>query len=93
MRGENDSKQSDEFQASVPVVIAVIGQTSNSKWWFLKIENVQLKTVQNNCYRQKWREATNFGVEVMNSKVQVKGKLGSVVQIQVCTEFALLTLL
>ena len=29
----------------------------------------------------------------MNNKAQVKGKLGSVVQIHVCTEFALLTLL
>ena len=29
----------------------------------------------------------------MNSKANVKGKLGSVVQIHVCTEFALLTLL
>ena len=29
----------------------------------------------------------------MNGKAKVKGKLGSVVQIYVCTEFALLTLL
>ena len=28
-------------------------QTSDSSWEFLKIENVQLKTVQKSCYRQK----------------------------------------
>ena len=26
-------------------------QTSESSWEFLKIKNVRLKTVQNNCYR------------------------------------------
>ena len=30
------------------------------------------------------RETTNLGVEIMNSKRQVKGKLGHVVQICVC---------
>ena len=46
-------------------------QTANVRF---KIENVQLKTVQNNCYY--------FGVEVINSKeVQVKRKHGHVVQI------------
>ena len=28
-------------------------QTSDSSWEFLKIENVQLKTVQNNYYGEK----------------------------------------
>ena len=37
----------------------------------LKIENVPLKiSFQNNCYRQNYREASSFGVEVMNSKVK-----------------------
>jgi len=40
---------------------------------------VQLKTVQINIVIDKTnREATNFGVEVMNSKTQVKGELGNV---------------
>ena len=43
---------------------------------------MQLKTVHNNCYSQNWREATNFCVEIMNSKeAQVKGKLGHVVHV------------
>ena len=33
---------------------------------------------------EKLLETTNFGVEIMNSKRQVKGKLGHVVQIRVC---------
>ena len=33
---------------------------------------------------KKLRETTNFGVEIMNSKRQVKRKLGHVVQIRVC---------
>ena len=33
---------------------------------------------------KKLREATNLGVEVMNSKREVKKKLGHVVQIRVC---------
>ena len=33
---------------------------------------------------KKLRETTHLGVEVMNSKRQVKGKLGHVVQIRVC---------
>ena len=56
-------------------------QTSDSSWEFLKIENAQPKPVKNNCYRQTQREATNLGVEVMNSKAQVKEKLGHVVDL------------
>ena len=33
---------------------------------------------------EKLLETTNFGVEIMNSKRQVKEKLGHVVQIRVC---------
>ena len=33
---------------------------------------------------EKLFETTNFGVEIMNSKRQVKGKIGQVVQIRVC---------
>ena len=34
--------------------------TSDSSWEFFKIENVQLKTVQNNYYKQNSEEAVNF---------------------------------
>ena len=33
---------------------------------------------------EKLRETTNLGVEIMNSKRQVKTKLGHVVKIRVC---------
>ena len=33
---------------------------------------------------KKLLETTNLGEEIMNSKLQVKGKLGHVVQIRVC---------
>ena len=33
---------------------------------------------------KKLRETTNFCVEIMNSKRQVKGKLGHVEEIRVC---------
>ena len=42
------------------------------------------KNSPNNSYRQNYRETTNFGVEVTNSKAQVKGKFGHLVQIQIC---------
>ena len=42
-----------------------------------------MKTAQNNCYGYKWRETTNFFVEVINSKRKSKRNLGHVVQIQV----------
>ena len=58
-------------------------QTSDSSWKFLQIESVRLKTVQTNCYGQNQRETTNFREEKMKSKVQVKRKLGHVVQISV----------
>ena len=33
---------------------------------------------------KKLRETTNLGVEIMNTKRQVKRKLGQVVQIRIC---------
>ena len=41
---------------------------------FLKIENEQMKRAQNNSYGRKLSETTNQGVEIMNSKRQVKRK-------------------
>ena len=42
-------------------------QTSFSSWEFLKIENKQIKTVQNNSYVWNWLETTYFWVEVTSS--------------------------
>ena len=47
-----------------------------------QLENMQLKAIQNNGYRQNWRD-TNIRVEVMNSEAHVKRELGHVVQIHV----------
>ena len=59
-------------------------QTPVSSWGFLKTENKQIKTTQNNSYGLNWRETTYFCVEVINSKRQLRGKLGHAVQILVC---------
>ena len=47
------------------------------------MKNKQIKTVQNNFYGENWLETTYFWVEVINSKRQLRGKLGHVVQIHV----------
>ena len=59
-------------------------QTSDSSWEFLKIENEQIKTAQKIFMDKKLRETTYLCVEIMNSKRQVKGKIGHVVQIHFC---------
>ena len=59
-------------------------QTSDSSWEFLRIEKKQIKTVQNNSYTKNWRETTYIWVEVINSKRQLQGKCGHVVQINFC---------
>ena len=64
--------------------LKILVTTLASCWEFLKIENEQIKTAQNNSYGKKCRETTNLGVEIMNSKRQVKRKLGHVVQNRVC---------
>ena len=47
----------------------------DSSWEFLQTENEQLKTVQNNCYGQNYREATDFEVEVVDSKTNLRKDL------------------
>ena len=59
-------------------------QTSDSSWEFLKIENEQIKTAQKIFVDKKLRETTYLCVEIMNSKRQVKGKIGHLVQIRFC---------
>ena len=59
-------------------------QTLDSSWEFLREKNKQIKTVQKSSYGENWLETTYFGVEVINSKRQLRGKLGHVVQIHVC---------
>ena len=60
------------------------GQTSDSSWEFLKMENERIKTAQKILMAKKVRENTNLCVEKMNSRRQAKGKPGHVVQIRVC---------
>ena len=43
-----------------------------------------METVQNNCYGEKLWETTYSCEEEMDSKRQLRGKLGHVVQIHVC---------
>ena len=38
----------------------------------------QIKTAQNNCYGENWLETTYFWVEVINTKRQLRGKVGHV---------------
>ena len=59
-------------------------QTSDSSWEFLRIEKKQIKTVQNNSYTKNWHETTYMWVEVINSKRQIRGKFGYVVEINFC---------
>ena len=61
-----------------------IRQTANVSWKFLRIENKQIKTVQNDSCGQNWHKTTYFCVEAINSKRKTRGKLGHVVQIHVC---------
>ena len=50
----------------------VIGsEKTDSSWEFLRMENKQIKTVQNNSYGWNWLETTYFCVEVINSKRQL----------------------
>ena len=61
-----------------------IRQTADVSWKFLRIENKQIKTVQNDSCGQNWHKTTYFCVEAINSKRKIRGKLGHVVQIHVC---------
>ena len=61
----------------------LIRQTSDSSWELFKIENEQIKTAPKILLDKKLGETTNLCVEIMNSRRQVKGKLGHVVQIDV----------
>ena len=66
---------------------ARIRQTANVKFELRISQNrtvsrrKQLKTI---LMDKKLRESINLRVEIMNNKLQVKGKLGHVVQIRVC---------
>ena len=77
----------DHWYQSVCLLLAVRGvftYTANGKrqilsWEFLKIENEQLKY---SSYGWEIARNTNLYVEIINSKPQVKEKLGHVVQIR-----------
>ena len=51
------------------------GQTLDSSWEFLKMENEEIKTAQKILIDKELRESTNICVEKMNSRRQTKGNL------------------
>ena len=59
-------------------------QTANVSGEFLRIENKQLKKVQNDSCGQNYHKTTYFCVEAINGKRKIGGKLGHVVQIHAC---------
>ena len=58
--------------------------TSDSSWEFLRIENKQIKRVQNDSYGKNWHKTTYFCVEAIKSKQTMRGKLGHMVQVHIC---------
>ena len=61
-----------------------IRQTANVSGEFLRIETEQLKKVQNDSCGQNYHKTTYFCVQAINGKRKIGGKLGHVVQIDVC---------
>ena len=54
-----------------------IRQTANVSGEFLRIENKQLKKVQNDSCGQNYHKTTYFCVEAINGKRKIGGKTGS----------------
>ena len=67
----------------IKIHVYSIRQTANVSGEFLRIENKQLKKVQNDSCGQNYHKTTYFCVEAINSKRKIRGKLGHVVQIHV----------
>ena len=63
----------------IEIKIHVYGkrQTSDSSWGFLKTENKQIKTTQNNSYELNWRETTYFLCRSNQQETTIKGKTWS----------------
>ena len=72
------------FNREIKIHVYGIRQTANVSWEFLRIENKQVKTVQNDSCGQNWHKTTYFCVEAINSKRKIREKPGHVVQIHVC---------
>ena len=68
----------------IKIHVYSIRQTANVSGEFLRIENKQLKKVQNDSCGQNYHKTTYFCIEAINGKRKIGGKLGHVVQIQVC---------
>ena len=68
----------------IKIHVYSIRQTANVSGEFLRIENKQLKKVQNDSCGQNYHKTTYFCVEAINGKRKMRGKLGHVVQIHVC---------
>ena len=67
----------------IKIHVYSIRQTANVSGEFLRIENKQLKKVQNDSCGQNYHKTTYFCVEAINGKRKIGGKLGHVVQIHV----------
>ena len=76
-RAKRDSRE-------IKIHVYSIRQTANVSGEFLRIENKQLKKVQNDSCGQNYHKTTYFCVEAINGKRKIGGKLGHVVQIHVC---------
>ena len=68
----------------IKIHVYSIRQTANVSGEFLRIENKQLKKVQNDSCGQNYHKTTYFCVEAINGKRKIGGKLDHVVQIHVC---------
>ena len=68
----------------IKIHVYSIRQTANVSGEFLRIENKQLRKVQNDSCGQNYHKTTYFCVEAINGKRKIGGKLGHVVQIHVC---------
>jgi len=64
----------DSEKKGIEIVESLSFTYTDSSWEFLKIENEQIKQLKTTLMDRKLRETTNLGVEIMNSKRQVKKK-------------------
>ena len=72
------------YNREIKIHVYRIRQTANVSGEFLRIENKQLKKVQNDSCGQNYHKTTYFCVEAINSKRKTRVKLDHVVQIHVC---------
>ena len=77
------AKRAGHYNREIKIHVYSIRQTANVSGEFLRIENKQLKKVQNDSCGQNYHKTTYFCVEAINGERKIRGKLGHVVQIHV----------